>query len=101
MGFCTRRVPAGFDYGFGFIGFHIETEFRVLSGSGIVKSQKFGFGFLRVSKKRPKPVGFSGSGKPDPPLLFIAVLVAILKDIFTDKDFYQNLTLFANATLKL
>ena len=70
MGFCTRRVPAGFDYGFGFIGFHIETEFRVLSGSGIVKSQKFGFGFLRVSKKRPKPVGFSGSGKPDPPLLF-------------------------------
>ena len=33
--------------------------------------------------------------------LFIAVLVAILKDIFTDKDFYQNLTLFANATLKL
>ena len=72
MGFCTRRVPAGFDYGFGFIGFHIETEFRVLSGSGIVKSQKFGFGFLRVSKKRPKPVGFSGSGKPDPPLLRIA-----------------------------
>ena len=70
MGFCTRRVPAGFDYGFGFIGFHIETEFRVLSGSGIVKSQKFGFGFLRVSKKRPKPVGFSGSGKPDPPLVF-------------------------------
>ena len=73
MGFCTRRVPAGFDYGFGFIGFHIETEFRVLSGSGIVKSQKFGFGFLRVSKKRPKPVGFSGSGKPDHALLIMII----------------------------
>ena len=57
-------------YGFGFLGFHIDTELRVLSGSGIAKSQKFGFGFLRVWKKCPKPVGFSGSGKPDPPLVF-------------------------------
>ena len=81
MGFLTRRVPAGFMYGFGFIGFHIDTELRVLSGSGIAKSQKFGFGFLRVWKKCPMPVGFSGSGNSDPPL--------ICKKIKANNDYFS------------
>ena len=33
--------------------------------------RKFGFGYYGFAKNGRKPVGFSGSGKPDPPLVFI------------------------------
>ena len=44
-------------------------EVRIRVSPGLVISCFFGFGSNRVQEKRPKPVGFSGSGKPDHALI--------------------------------
>ena len=56
--FLNFKGPVGFS---GTRGFKV----RVRVSSGLAISYSFGFGFNRVQEKRPKPVGFSGSGKPD------------------------------------
>ena len=49
-------------------------EIRVRVSPGLVISCFFVFGSNRVQEKRPKPVGFSGSGKPDHALLNLMMI---------------------------
>ena len=51
-------------------------HFRVLSGSGFEIFKAFGFGFFGFGKKPQVRVGFSGSGKLDPPLQSMNLLQA-------------------------
>ena len=44
--------------------------------------QKIGFGFNGFAKNRSKPVGFSGSGKPDPPLLHMQLYLKYYQKTF-------------------
>ena len=59
--------------------------------------QKIGFGFNGFAKNRSKPVGFSGSGKPDPPLVNKSNQVQVISEfswIIKSKKFFGK---FHNA----
>ena len=63
--------PRVWSSGSGFAGFNFSQKFRVRVLSGVRLPKIFGFGYVPVCKIGPKPVGFSGSGKPDPPLFYM------------------------------
>ena len=72
-----------FSYPSGTRGF----EFRVRVYRVWTEWQKFGFGFNGFTKNGSKPVGFSGSGKPDPPLVHTYI-------VHTFVDFFMYVCIY-------
>ena len=69
------RVPAGFSFGFGFIRVPKNQKYSSSGFSGFEKCLKIGFVSGSGLENCSKPVGFSGSGKPDHALIFMIEVV--------------------------